>query len=106
MRIVVTGSIASYHLMTFPCRFVDRLIDDHLDQVSLSFLADSLAVHRGGAGAAIALGLARLGDTPAVVGAAGPDRFAAILRAGYGLDATVQVEPHLPAAVSDAGTVW
>jgi hypothetical protein len=30
---------------------------------------------------------------------------AAMFGAGYGLAAAAQVEPHLPAAVSDAGTV-
>lgn len=31
-------------------------------------------------------------------------RMAAMLGAGYGLDAAAQVEPRLPAPVSDAGT--
>jgi adenosine kinase len=73
MRIAVTGSIATDHLMTFKGRFTDSFIAGHLERVSLSFLADGLTVHRGGVGANIALGLARVGLSPVLVGAAGFD---------------------------------
>ncbi|MEU3459125.1 carbohydrate kinase family protein [Streptomyces sp. NPDC006733] len=73
MRIAVTGSIATDHLMVFPGRFADQLMPDHLDRVSLSFLADTLEVRRGGVAANIAVGLARLGLRPVLVGAAGKD---------------------------------
>ncbi|MET9970195.1 carbohydrate kinase family protein [Streptomyces sp. NPDC006356] len=73
MRIAVTGSIATDHLMTYPGRFIDHLIDNQLHKVSLSFLADTLEVRRGGVAANIALGLARLGLTPVLVGAVGKD---------------------------------
>ncbi|GGO03196.1 kinase [Microbispora rosea subsp. aerata] len=76
MRIVVAGSIATDHLMTFPGRFADQLVAEHLEEISLSFLADDLVVRRGGAGANIAIGLARLGHAPVLLGAAGAD-FAA-----------------------------
>ena len=51
MRIAVTGSIATDHLMTFPGRFADQLVADQLHTVSLSFLVDNLDVRRGGVGA-------------------------------------------------------
>ncbi|MGW0826426.1 carbohydrate kinase family protein [Streptomyces sp. NPDC002845] len=73
MRIAVTGSIATDHLMVFPGRFADQLISEQLDRVSLSFLADRLEVRRGGVGANIAFGLGRLGLRPVLVGAAGAD---------------------------------
>ncbi|MFD7979355.1 carbohydrate kinase family protein [Streptomyces sp. NPDC059071] len=73
MRIAVTGSIATDHLLTFPGRFADQLLADRLDNVSLSFLADSMEVRRGGVAANIAFGLARLGLAPVLVGAAGLD---------------------------------
>lgn len=57
MRIAVTGSIATDHLMVFPGRFTDQLIAEQLDKVSLSFLADSLEIRRGGVAANIAVGL-------------------------------------------------
>ncbi|MEU2224865.1 carbohydrate kinase family protein [Streptomyces sp. NPDC018347] len=73
MRIAVTGSIATDHLMTFPGRFADQLIPDQLAHVSLSFLADALEIRTGGVAANIALGLGRLGLRPVLVGAAGID---------------------------------
>ncbi|MET9323005.1 carbohydrate kinase family protein [Streptomyces sp. NPDC003038] len=73
MHIAVTGSIATDHLTVFPGRFRDQLIPDQLDHVSLSFLADTLEVRAGGVAANIAVGLARLGLSPVLVGAAGKD---------------------------------
>ncbi|RSS37765.1 carbohydrate kinase family protein [Streptomyces sp. WAC07061] len=73
MRIAVTGSIATDHLMTFPGRFADQLLADRLDRVSLSFLADNLEVRRGGVAANIAFGLGVLGLRPSLVGAVGGD---------------------------------
>ncbi|MEY9836991.1 carbohydrate kinase family protein [Streptacidiphilus sp. EB103A] len=73
MRIAVTGSIATDHLMVFPGRFSDHLLAEQLDRVSLSFLVDTLEIRRGGVAANIALGLGRLGLNPLLVGAVGPD---------------------------------
>ncbi|WP_406066819.1 carbohydrate kinase family protein [Streptomyces sp. NBC_01077] len=73
MRIAVTGSIATDHLLTFPGRFRDQLIEGRLDTVSLSFLADELEVRRGGVAANIAYGLGALGLAPLLVGAVGRD---------------------------------
>jgi len=73
VRIAVTGSIATDHLMTFPGRFTDQLIADKLDKVSLSFLVDDLAIRRGGVAANIAFGLGVLGLQPLLVGAVGTD---------------------------------
>jgi adenosine kinase len=73
VRIAVTGSIATDHLMTFPGRFVDQLVPDKLDKVALSFLVDSLVIRRGGVAANIAFGLASLGLRPLLVGTVGSD---------------------------------
>ncbi|MET9348707.1 carbohydrate kinase family protein [Streptomyces termitum] len=73
MRIAVTGSIATDHLMTFPGRFAEQLLAGRLDRVSLSFLADDLEVRRGGVAANIAFGLGVLGLRPLLVGAVGAD---------------------------------
>ncbi|GAA1364597.1 carbohydrate kinase family protein [Streptomyces beijiangensis] len=73
MRIAVTGSIATDHLMTFPGRFADQLVADQLHTVSLSFLVDNLDVRRGGVGANICFGMGQLGTKPILVGAAGSD---------------------------------
>ncbi|MFH8793024.1 carbohydrate kinase family protein [Streptomyces sp. NPDC017941] len=73
MRIAVTGSIATDHLMTFPGRFADQLVADQLHTVSLSFLVDALDVRRGGVAANICFGMGQLGSGPVLVGAAGSD---------------------------------
>ena len=73
MRIAVTGSIATDHLMVFPGRFADQLIEGQLERVSLSFLADRLEVRRGGVAANIAFGLGLLRLDPLLVAAAGLD---------------------------------
>jgi adenosine kinase len=73
MKIAVTGSIATDHLMHFPGRFTEQLLPDQLHKVSLSFLVDDLVVRRGGVAANIAFGMAQLGLRPVMVGAVGTD---------------------------------
>ena len=73
MRVAITGSIATDHLMTFKGRFADSLVVEQLDKVSLSFLAEDLQVRRGGVAANIAFGMANLGQRPVLVGAVGED---------------------------------
>jgi adenosine kinase len=73
MRIAVTGSIATDHLMMFSGKFTDTLIAEKLDKVSLSFLVEDLQVRRGGVAGNIAFGLGCLGLTPLLVGSVGPD---------------------------------
>jgi adenosine kinase len=73
MKIAVTGSIATDHLMHFPGRFADQLIADQLHKVSLSFLVDDLVVRRGGVAANIAFGMGQLGLSPILLGAVGAD---------------------------------
>jgi adenosine kinase len=73
VRIAVTGSIATDHLMTFPGKFTDQLVADKLDKVALSFLVDELEIRRGGVAANIAFGLACLGLRPLLIGTVGPD---------------------------------
>ena len=73
MRIAVTGSIATDHLMTFPGRFVDQLIPDKLETISLSFLVESLQIRYGGVAANIAFGMGCLGLRPLLVGSVGAD---------------------------------
>ncbi|MFF2810502.1 carbohydrate kinase family protein [Streptomyces sp. NPDC058000] len=73
MRIAVSGSIATDHLMTFPGRFADQLVADQLHTISLSFLVDQLDVRRGGVAPNICFGMGQLGIRPILVGAAGTD---------------------------------
>ena len=71
--IAVTGSIATDHLMRFPGRFAEHIVDTHLDRLSLSFLVKDLVVRRGGVAANIGFALGVLGQQPIIVGAVGPD---------------------------------
>lgn len=73
MRIAITGSVATDHLMTFPGLFNDSLMADQLHNVSLSFLVDDLQIRRGGVAANICFGMGVLGEKPLLVAAVGPD---------------------------------
>jgi adenosine kinase len=73
MKIAVTGSIATDHLMHFPGRFAQQLLPDQLHKVSLSFLVDDLVLRRGGVAANIAFGMGQLGLRPVLIGAVGVD---------------------------------
>jgi adenosine kinase len=73
VRIAVTGSIATDHLMTFPGRFADSLVVDQLDKLALSFLVDDLDIRRGGCAANISFAMACLGQHPILVGSVGED---------------------------------
>lgn len=73
MRIAVTGSIATDHLMTFSGLFGEQLLADQLSSLSVVFLADGLEIRRGGTGANIAFGMGVLGQRPLLVGSVGQD---------------------------------
>ena len=72
-RLVVTGSIAYDYLMSFPGKFTEHLLPDHLSRVSLSFLVDTMDKRRGGCAPNIAYTLALLGERPILMGTAGQD---------------------------------
>ena len=73
MKVAVAGSVGRDHLMTFPGRFTDSLVEGSLAKVSLSFLVDNLDIHRGGCAANIAFGMGALGLNPLLVAAVGKD---------------------------------
>jgi adenosine kinase len=73
MKIVITGSIAYDYLMSFPGKFTDHLLPEHIQKVSLSFLVDSMDKRRGGCAPNIAYTLALLGEKPYLMGTAGED---------------------------------
>jgi adenosine kinase len=73
VAIVVCGSIATDHLMTFPGKFSEQLLGDHLEHISLSFLVEDLVVRRGGVGGNICYAMGVLGGSPVLVGAVGAD---------------------------------
>jgi adenosine kinase len=73
MTIVVTGSIAFDYLMSFPGKFTEHFLPEHMSRVSLSFLVDSMDKRRGGCAPNIAYTLALLGERPRLMGTAGQD---------------------------------
>jgi adenosine kinase len=73
MPIIVTGSIATDHLMHFPGKFTESLLPDQLHRVSLSFLVDDLVVRRGGVAANISFAMGLLGVRPVLLDAVGAD---------------------------------
>ena len=73
MPLLIAGSIATDHLMSFPGKFSDSLVVDQLDKLSVSFLVEDLEVRRGGCAANICFGLGNLGLRPVLVGAVGED---------------------------------
>jgi adenosine kinase len=73
MRTIVTGSIAYDYLMSFPGKFTEHFLPEHLSRVSLSFLVDTMDKRRGGCAPNIAYTLALLGERPRLMGTAGQD---------------------------------
>jgi adenosine kinase len=71
--IVCTGSIAYDYLMSFPGYFREHILMDKLDNISLSFLVDSMVRQRGGTAPNIAYTLALLGERPLLMGTVGED---------------------------------
>ena len=73
MEIIVTGSIAFDYLMSFPGRFTEHFLPEHMSRVSLSFLVDTMEKRRGGCAPNIAYTLALLGERPRLMATAGQD---------------------------------
>jgi adenosine kinase len=73
VSLLIAGSIATDHLMTFGGKFADSLVVEQLDKLSVSFLVDDLEIRRGGVAANMCFGMGQLGLRPVLVGAAGED---------------------------------
>ena len=73
MKIVVTGSIAYDYLMSFPGKFTEHFLPEHINRLSLSFLVDTMDKRRGGCAPNIAYTLALLGERPLLMATAGED---------------------------------
>ena len=84
MNIVVTGSIAFDYLMSFPGKFTEHFLPEHMHRVSLSFLVDTMDKRRGGCAPNIAYTLALLGERPLLMATAGEDfgEYRAVARSG------------------------
>jgi adenosine kinase len=59
--------------MSFPGKFTEHFLPEHMQRVSLSFLVDTMDKRRGGCAPNIAYTLALLGERPYVMATAGQD---------------------------------
>jgi len=73
MKLIVTGSIAFDYLMSYPGKFTEHILPEHIHRLSLSFLVDSMDKRRGGCGPNIAYTIALLGERPYLMATAGQD---------------------------------
>jgi adenosine kinase len=73
LAIAVTGSMAYDYIMSFPGRFIEHILPDQLDILSVSFLVDSMRRERGGCGGNIAYNLTLLGQRPLLMATVGQD---------------------------------
>ncbi|MBN2555010.1 MAG: carbohydrate kinase family protein [Anaerolineales bacterium] len=106
MNIVLSGSIAFDYLMTFPGKFKDHILPEHLDHLSLSFLVDNLIRRPGGVATNIAYTLAMLGERPLVMATVGEDfqpQLAALNKIGVDTSG-IRIIPGVPTASFFANT--
>src|SRR5262245_40754056 len=73
MKLIVTGSIAFDYLMSYPGKFTEHILPEHIHRLSLSFLVDTMDKRRGGCGPNIAYTIALLGERPYLMATAGQD---------------------------------
>jgi len=101
MKIVITGSIAFDYLMHYPGKFSESFMADKLNNISLSFLVDSMKKHPGGTAPNIAYTMALLGSRPTIMATAGQDfkEYRAALEAvGVDTSAIVAIEDDFTAS--------
>ena len=73
MNILLSGSVAYDYLMTFPGYFHEQILPERLQNISLSFLVDTMTRQRGGTAPNIAYTLALLGEKPRLIATVGED---------------------------------
>ena len=73
MSVLVTGSIAYDYIMQFPGYFKDHILPDQIENISVSFLVDSMKKNLGGVATNIAYNLALLGERPKIMATVGQD---------------------------------
>ncbi len=73
LPIVVTGSLAYDHIMTFPDKFQNHIMPDKVHMLNVAFNIDKLSIDFGGTAGNIAYNLALLGEKPKIYATAGND---------------------------------
>lgn len=73
MSVLITGSIAYDYIMVFPGYFKEHILPEKIENISVSFLVDSMKKQRGGVATNIAYNLALLGERPKIMATVGQD---------------------------------
>ena len=73
MTVIITGSIPYDYIMVFPGYFKDYILPEKIENISVSFLVDSMKKQRGGVATNIAYNLALLGERPKIMATVGQD---------------------------------
>jgi len=73
MSVLITGSIAYDYIMQFPGYFKEHILPEKIQNISVSFLVDSMKKQRGGIATNIAYNLALLGERPRIMATVGQD---------------------------------
>lgn len=73
MTVAVTGSMAFDYIMSFSGSFIDYILPDQLENLSISVLVDSMRRERGGVAGNIAYTMALLGQNPFLMASVGQD---------------------------------
>jgi adenosine kinase len=73
MTILVSGSVAFDHIMTFPQKFSDHILPEKLGDLNVAFNITDWQTHFGGTGGNIGFCLRLLGEDPLVLATVGTD---------------------------------
>lgn len=73
ISIIITGSLAYDHIMTFPDKFANHILPDKVHMLNVAFNVDKLNIDFGGTAGNIAYNLALLGEKPFIHATAGND---------------------------------
>ena len=73
MSILVSGSVAFDHIMTFPQKFSDHILPEKLDDLNVAFNITDWQTHFGGTGGNIGFCLRLLGADPLILATVGSD---------------------------------
>lgn len=101
MSFVITGSVAYDYLMSYPGRFRDHILPDQLDNITLSFLVDSMTRQRGGVATNIAYNHKLLNGSPTIFSTVGQDfgdYRSWLEEIGIGTDHLVQLDSEFTAS--------
>lgn len=72
-KIIVCGTIAYDNILQFPGLFSEQILIDKIDNLSVSFVSNSITKSKGGTAPNIAYNLSLIGENTVIIGSAGRD---------------------------------